>query len=162
MNALNSPKYTVSTITTLELLGWTKCTMHPMLLAVRKCHICKFTTVIIPHSHSHISSQKRWPRFALFCVLLWFGTGRLFPWASYQIRKIAGCTCAGNAGNVFPATDFKGNRSLAIPACITARASRTCRDDCRDRLPTVAGKRSRHSRRKHNPQFCVSVKRPIS
>ena len=30
-------------------------------------------------------------------------------WASYQIRKIAVCTCAGNAGNVFPATDFKGN-----------------------------------------------------
>ena len=24
------------------------------------------------------------------------------PWASYQIRKIAGCACAGNAGNVFP------------------------------------------------------------
>ena len=24
------------------------------------------------------------------------------PWASYQIRKIAGCTCAGNAGTVFP------------------------------------------------------------
>ena len=44
-------------------------------------------------------------------------------WASYQIRKIAGCACAGNAGNVFPATDFKGNRGLAIPACITA-----CRD----------------------------------
>ena len=31
-------------------------------------------------------------------------------WASYQIRKIAGCVCAGNAGNVFPATDFKENR----------------------------------------------------
>ena len=25
-------------------------------------------------------------------------------WASCQIRKIAGCACAGNAGNVFPAT----------------------------------------------------------
>ena len=25
-------------------------------------------------------------------------------WASYQIRKIAGCACAGNAGSVFPAT----------------------------------------------------------
>ena len=25
-------------------------------------------------------------------------------WASYQIRKIAGCACAGNAGDVFPAT----------------------------------------------------------
>ena len=31
-------------------------------------------------------------------------------WASYQIRKVAGCACAGNAGNVFPATDFEGNR----------------------------------------------------
>ena len=25
-------------------------------------------------------------------------------WASCQIRKIEGCACAGNAGNVFPAT----------------------------------------------------------
>ena len=32
------------------------------------------------------------------------------PWASYQIRKIAGCACAGNAGNVSPAADFNGNR----------------------------------------------------
>ena len=29
------------------------------------------------------------------------------PWASYQIHEIAGCACAGNAGNVFPATDFR-------------------------------------------------------
>ena len=34
---------------------------------------------------------------------------------------------------LFPSTDFKGNRLLAIPACIVARASRTCRDACRDR-----------------------------
>ena len=38
-----------------------------------------------------------------------------------------------------PATDFKGNRYLAIPACITARASRTCRDACQDRQLAVAG-----------------------
>ena len=25
-------------------------------------------------------------------------------WTSYQVRKIAGCACAGNAKNVFPAT----------------------------------------------------------
>ena len=25
-----------------------------------------------------------------------------WPWASCQIRKIAGCACAGNAGNLFP------------------------------------------------------------
>ena len=55
------------------------------------------------------------------------------PWASYQIRKIEGCACAGKAGNVFPATHFKGNRKLAIPACIAALAWRTCRDACRDR-----------------------------
>ena len=42
--------------------------------------------------------------------------------APYQIRKFAGCACAGN---VFPATYFNGNRELAILACITARASRT-------------------------------------
>ena len=57
----------------------------------------------------------------------------LVQWASCQIRKIAGCACARNDGNVFPATDFKENRLLTIPACIPARASRTCRDACRDR-----------------------------
>ena len=80
-------------------------------------------------------------------------------WASYQIRKIAGCAYAGNAGNVFPATDFKGNRQLAIPACITAREWRTCRDACRDQR--WWGKRSRHLRRMRNPQYCVSGKRPM-
>ena len=55
-------------------------------------------------------------------------------WAFYQIRKIAGCACDANAGNVFPVTtDPKGNRQLAILVCITTRASRTCRDACRDR-----------------------------
>ena len=38
-------------------------------------------------------------------------------WTSYQIRKIAGCACAGNARIVFPATGFK---------C-------TCHDACQDR-----------------------------
>ena len=55
------------------------------------------------------------------------------PQASYQIRKVAGCTCVGNAGNVFPTTDFKRNRYLVIPACIMARAWCTCRDAYRDR-----------------------------
>ena len=54
------------------------------------------------------------------------------PWSSNQISEIAGCACAGNTRNVFPATDFKGNRQLASPACITTRASCRCRDACRD------------------------------
>ena len=89
------------------------------------------------------------------------GRGRGCPWASHQIRKIAGCACAGHAGNVFPTTNFKATRYLAIPACITARAWRTCRDACRDRQPAMAGKTFRHSRRMRNSQFCVSGKRPI-
>ena len=32
------------------------------------------------------------------------GITRLIPWVSCQISKIAGCACAGKAGNVFPAT----------------------------------------------------------
>ena len=55
------------------------------------------------------------------------------PWASYQIRKLVGCACAGNAWNIFPAT-----AGLAIPTCITARACRTCHDACRNRLLTVS------------------------
>ena len=47
-----------------------------------------------------------------------------FPRASYQIRKIAGCTCTGDAGNVFPATDFQGYRLVSYPGmhhgtCVT-------------------------------------------
>ena len=36
-------------------------------------------------------------------------------WASYQIRKIAGCACAGNAGNVFPCRRFQGNPLVSDP-----------------------------------------------
>ena len=45
-------------------------------------------------------------------------------WASWQIRKIAGCACTGR---------FTRHRGLTIPTCITARAWRTCPDACRDR-----------------------------
>ena len=65
---------------------------------------------------------------------------QLLQWTSCQIRKIARCACAGNAGNVFPVTDCEGNRGITIPACITARASRTCRGACRDRYSAVARK----------------------
>ena len=48
----------------------------------------------------------------------------LGPWASYQIRKIAGCACAGNAGNVFPATRFLRKKLVIDPGmhhgtCVT-------------------------------------------
>ena len=45
-------------------------------------------------------------------------------WASYQIRKIAGCACAGNAGNVFPRRRFRRKPLVSDPGmhhgtCVT-------------------------------------------
>ena len=37
----------------------------------------------------------------------------IYPWASYKIRKIAGCTCTGNAENAFTAT-----AGYRIPTCV--------------------------------------------
>ena len=82
-------------------------------------------------------------------------------WASYQTRNIAGCTCTGNAGNVFSDTYFKGNRWFVIPACITARSWRQAVMHVVIANPRWRGKRSRHSRRTRNLQFHVSGKRPM-
>ena len=65
-------------------------------------------------------------------------------------------------GTFPPAADFKGNYYIATPACITARAWRTCRDACRDRLPAVTGKTFPAFPAHAHPQFCVSGKRPIT
>ena len=60
----------------------------------------------------------------------------------------------------FPATDYKENRQLTIPACITARHARAV---MRVGIgnPRWWEKRSRHSQRIHNPQFYGSGKRPM-
>ena len=49
---------------------------------------------------------------------------RFAQWASYQIRKIAGCACAGNAGNVFPRRRFQRKLLVSDPGmhhgtCVT-------------------------------------------
>ena len=51
-------------------------------------------------------------------------SGRAKPWASYQIRKIAGCACAGNAGNVSPRRRFQRKPLVSDPGmhhgtCVT-------------------------------------------
>ena len=57
--------------------------------------------------------KKHPPPSADLCCLLFTstchgGSGWIaFKWASYQIRKIAGCACAGNAGNIFPRRRFR-------------------------------------------------------
>ena len=82
-------------------------------------------------------------------------------WASYQIRKIEGCACAGNAGNVFPPQLVRdpdmhhGTCVTHVPWCLTGSlTSGFLWSRWRE-------KRSRHSRRMRNPQFRLSGKRPI-
>ena len=80
-------------------------------------------------------------------------------WTSYQIRKIVGCACAGNAGNVFPCCRLQRKLLVSDPGmhhgtCITHVPW------CMwDRLPAVAGKT--FPAFPAHPQFYVSGKRPI-
>ena len=83
--------------------------------------------------------------------------GPLTRYAKLQVAH-----APGMPGTFSPAADFEGNRYLAIPACITARAWRTCRDACRDRLPAVTGKTFPAFPAHAHPQFCVSGKRPMA
>ena len=81
------------------------------------------------------------------------------PLTRYVKSRVA--HAPGMPGTFPPAAEFKGKRELAIPACITARASRTCRDACRDCLPAVAGKTFPAFLAHAHPQFDVFGKRPI-
>ena len=68
-------------------------------------------------------------------------------WASYQIRKIAGCACAGNAGNVFPRRRFQSKPIVSDPGmhhgtCVThvpwcMSGSLTCGDG--ENVPGIPG-----------------------
>ena len=76
-------------------------------------------------------------------VLLWVYT----LWASYQIHKIAGCACAGNAGNVFPRRRLKRKPLVSDPGmhhgtCVThvpwcMSGSLTCGDG--ENVPGIPG-----------------------
>ena len=57
------------------------------------------------------------------------------PWASYQIHKIAGCACAGNAENVSPHHWLQRKPLVSDPGLHHGTAWRTCHEACRDRLP---------------------------
>ena len=62
------------------------------------------------HPNFKYATATRWGWGGTRTVVPAMSAKRYAPWTSYQMRKIAGCACTGNAGNVFPATDFKGNR----------------------------------------------------
>ena len=82
-------------------------------------------------------------------------------WASYQIRKIAGCACAENAGNVFPPLRVsdpdihRGTCVTHVPWCMSGSLTSGVL------FKSVVGKTPRHSRGMHNLQVYVSGKRPM-
>ena len=83
------------------------------------------------------------------------------PWASCQISKIAGCACAGNAGNVFPPSRVS-NPDMHHDTCVTHLPRCMSGSRTNGFLWSVwRGKRPRHSRRMRNPQFYLSGKRPM-
>ena len=83
-------------------------------------------------------------------------------WASYQIRKIAGCTCAGNAGNVSPSPRVSdpdmhhGTCVTHVPWCMPGSLTSSFV------WSRLQGKRSRHSRPMRNPQCYLSAERPMT
>ena len=86
----------------------------------------------------------------------YFTNGPLTRYAKLRVAH-----APGMPGTFSRDADFKIKRGLAIPACITARASRTCRDACRNCLPTVAGKTFPAFPAHAHPQFYVFGKRPM-
>ena len=70
-----------------------------------------------------------------------------WQWASYQIGKIAGCSCAGNAGNVSPRRRFQRKPLVSDPGmhhgtCVThvpwcMSGSLTCGDG--ENVPGIPG-----------------------
>ena len=84
------------------------------------------------------------------------------PWASYQIRKIAGCACAGNAAETFSPPLRTSDPDMHHGTCVTHVPW------CMPGSLTSGflwsrwrGKRSRHSWHMHNLQFYASGKRPM-
>ena len=80
------------------------------------------------------------------CRFMWH-IHHCYPWASYQIRKIAGCACARNAGNVFPHCRFQRKPLVSDPGmhhgtCVThvpwcMSGSLTCGDG--ENVPGIPG-----------------------
>ena len=102
-----------------------------------------------------------WPRLFTRDLGQWIEFGprhHLNAWAFNQIRKIAGCACAGNAGTFsLPPwvndTDMHDGTCVAhVPWYMPGSLTSGC---------WWWGKRSRQSRRMRNPQLYVFGKRPF-
>ena len=115
---------------------------------LESCHRIRYTVLILL-KWQHVI---KWYPFHYTKLYPW-------PWASYKIRKTVSCVCAGNSGNVFPATagyrsrHAYGTYVMHVPWCIPGSLTSSF---LWSRWQEI---RARHSRRMHNPQLYVSVVR---
>ena len=115
--------------------------LHNLSLKLDSCHDAKFGIV---NDNSRFSVYQY---AGQVCCRDRFGimTTLALQWASYQIRKIAGC--AGNAGNVFPRRRFQRKLLVSDPGmhhgtCVThvpwcMSGSLTCGDG--ENVPGIPG-----------------------
>ena len=78
------PKFPYYCVAQFPIYSWSQCDLYMVTLVTTVA--CKSTRT---NSQSSLNNS------------MWSGR-MLTTWASYQIRKIEVCACAGNAGNVFP------------------------------------------------------------
>ena len=125
-------------------------------LAFNNCSSWLYLMIMYAILYNYLQGRLVLVKFILLCCVLSCAMICIFcvPWASYQIRKIAGCACAGNAGNVFPRRRFQRKPLVSVPGmhhgtCVTHIAYLRWR-----------GKRSRHSRRMRTPNFAYLARGP--
>ena len=129
----------------------------PVIYA-RTCSLKKRLDVILIQNHCHLSEWV----YRLTANHSNPSTFICWPWASCQIRKITGCACTGNAGNVSPATAVsdpdmhRATCATPVPWCMPGSLTSVFL------WSRWRGKRSRHSPHMRNPQFYVSGKRSIA
>ena len=120
------------------------------------CYVLLITRITLVHGGIHIFSQilhftltSNWDSRTSYTK--WWkhiNDSKYFgQWASYQIRKIAGCACAGNAGNVFPRRRLQRKPLISDPGmhhgtCVThvpwcMSGSLTCGDG--ENVPGIPG-----------------------
>ena len=105
--------------------------------------ICNFSMKI---SHHILSSITR------FQMSRGIYTYEIPQWGSYQIRKIAGCACVGNAGNDFPRGRLQRKPLASDPDMHHGT--------CGIAYPRWRGKRSRLSRRMRTRNFTYLARGP--
>ena len=154
---MNTFLSTSSTHTTHEL--WTHSSQHPahihpmnhehIPLNIQHTYTPWIMNTFLSTSSTH-TPHESWPHSSQHPAHIHpmnYEQHQIIPWASYQIRKIAGCACAGNVGNVSPRRRFQrkplvsdpgmhhGTCVAHVPWCMSG--SLTCGDG--ENVPGIPG-----------------------